>query len=181
MMNNQKGSTLVEAMVAIAVLTIGIMATIIMQGRAINASTAAINRTEANSVSLALIETFAALPFDDANLNNTTATAAEIDAVATRNGLQALIDAGRVRTLTGAGFPEMQTILRVPAGAQAGMVVDGANIAYQLAWAVLDVKFNTSGDSIEKNVVIFMYWDTVVGSTNSLQMTMEKYVNQSLI
>ena len=184
---NQQGATLIEAMIAIAILTIGILTVMVMQVSAINNSSSAMNRSEANGVALALLETLKELPFDDANLdeapptlpaNAPTITVAELEAVTTRAQLQALIDGGKVHTFTAASLPAMQPFVQVPAGATAGTVVDRAGVSYQLAWAVQDHVI-AGGVTLDKNIWVFMHWDSPMGQ-NRLRMTTLKYSNVPL-
>ena len=158
---NQKGVTLIEAMVAMVLLSIGIVAVAAMQTRAIGASGAAFERTGANGVALSVLETLKALPFDDANL------------VATPS----LTSVG-ARTYTAAGLPELQTVLDVPAGAAAGTVVDNSGLTYQLSWAVQDTILPT-GENPCKTVRVFMTWASPFGQ-NRLVMTSVKYRNITL-
>ena len=175
---NQRGATLIEAVIAIAILTIGILTVMVMQVSAINNSSSAMNRSEANGVALALLETLKELPFDDANLTATTATLAELEAVTTRAQLQALIDGGKVATFTAAGLPAMQPFVQVPAAAAAGTVVDRAGVNYQLAWAVQDHVI-AGGVTLDKTIWVFMHWNSPMGQ-NRLRMTTLKYSNVSL-
>ncbi len=158
---NQKGVTLIEAMVAMVLLSIGIVAVAAMQTRAIGASGAAFERTGANGVALSVLETLKALPFDDANL------------VATPS----LTSVG-AWTYTEAGLPELQTVLDVPAGAAAGTVVDNSGLTYQLSWAVQDTILAT-GENPYKTVRVFMTWASPFGQ-NRLVMTAVKYRNITL-
>ena len=184
---NQRGATLIEAVIAIAILTIGILTVMVMQVSAINHSSSAMNRSEANGVALALLETLKEIPFDDANLdeapptlpaNAPTITVAELEAVTTRAQLQALIDGGKVHTFTAASLPAMQPFVQVPAGATAGTVVDRAGVSYQLAWAVQDHVI-AGGVTLDKNIWVFMHWDSPMGQ-NRLRMTTLKYSNVPL-
>ena len=175
---NQQGATLIEAMIAIAILTIGILTVMVMQVSAINNSSSAMNRSEANGVALALLETLKELPFDDANLTATTATLAELEAVTTRAQLQALIDGGKVATFTAAGLPAMQPFVQVPAAAAAGTVVDRAGVNYQLAWAVQDHVI-AGGVTLNKTIWVFMHWNSPMGQ-NRLRMNTLKYSNVPL-
>ena len=175
---NQRGATLIEAVIAIAILTIGILTVMVMQVSAINHSASAMNRSEANGVALALLETLKELPFDDANLDATSATLDELEAVATRAQLQTLIDGGKVHTFTTAGLPAMQPFVQVPAGATAGTVVDRAGVSYQLAWAVQDHVI-AGGVTLDKTIWVFMHWNSPMGQ-NRLRMTTLKYSNVSL-
>lgn len=184
-LHNQKGSTLIEAMVAIAVLTVGIMATMVMQAKAIQGSSTAMNRTEANNISIALLETLKNLPFTNDNLAQTTATVPELNLVANQMNsasaaaeLQNLINTpGKVRTFIAADFPEMQALIRLPAGAAAGTVVDQSRISYRLAWAVQDQVL--AGVTLNKTIWVFMTWNSPMG-INTLQMNTIKYNNLSL-
>jgi type IV pilus assembly protein PilV len=184
-LHNQKGSTLIEAMVAIAVLTVGIMATMVMQAKAIQGSSTAMNRTEANNISIALLETLKNLPFTNDNLAQTTATVPELNLVANQMNsasaaaeLQNLINTpGKVRTFIAADFPEMQALIRLPAGAAAGTVVDQSRISYRLAWAVQDQVL--AGVTLNKTIWVFMTWNSPMG-INTLQMNTIKYNNVSL-
>ena len=184
---NQQGATLIEAMIAIAILTIGILTVMVMQVSAINNSSSAMNRSEANGVALALLETLKEIPFDDANLdeapptlpaNAPTITVAELEAVTTRAQLQALIDGGKVHTFTAASLPAMQPFVQVPAGATAGTVVDRAGVSYQLAWAVQDHVI-AGGVTLDKTIWVFMHWNSPMGQ-NRLRMTTLKYSNVPL-
>lgn len=175
---NQRGATLIEAMIAIFILTIGILTVMAMQVMAIGASSSAMNRTEANNVSLALLETLKELPFDDANLNQTTATLTELISVTNGQQLQALINAGRVRTFTAANLSEMESLVQVPAGAVAGTIIDKAGITYQMAWAVVDQNLAT-GQTLYKTLWVFLYWNSMMGH-NRLQTTTVKYNNVQL-
>ena len=165
----QKGVTLIEAMVSMLLLSIGIVAVAAMQTRAVGASGAAFERTGANGVALTVVETLKALPFDDANLVATTAPPP---------ALLPLISDATARTYTAAGFPELQSLLTVPAGAAAGTVVDNSGLTYQLSWAVQDT-FLPTGENPYKTVRVFMTWASPVGQ-NRLIVTAIKYRNISL-
>lgn len=171
MCKNEKGATLVEAMIATALLTIGILAAMTMQIKAIGASSTAMNRTEANSVSLALLETFRRLDLGNANLAPTTATVNELLNVSTRQQLQALITNGKIRTFAAAGLPEMQPLINVPAGGvPAGTIIDHSGISYQLAWAVQDQAL-LDGSPLNKNIWIIMIWDSPMGVNRSIMFS----------
>lgn len=158
----QKGFTIIEAMVAIVILSVGILAVAAMQARAIGASGAAFERTGANGVALSVLETLKSLPFDNANL------------VATGS----LDNNALAKTYTATGFPELKPLLTVPAGAAAGTVMDKSGLTYQLTWAVQDTILAT-GENPCKTVRVFMTWASPVGQ-NRLVMTAVKYRNISL-
>jgi len=150
---------LIEAMIALAILTIGIMAVMGMQVRAIGASSSALYRTGANNIAISLLETLKALPFDDANLAETVARP------------NALVNDGTARRYTAATFPRMAPyIAAVPA---AGIIVDRSGITYNLSWAVQDGVVST------KIITVFMTWNSAMGQ-NRVEMTTTKFRNIKL-
>lgn len=173
---NQRGASLIEAMIAIFVLTVGIMAAMFMQTRAIGSSSSALNRTDANNVAISLLETLKQLPFNDANLAATSATT-----IMTNNPGSNPVFGGNERTFTAGAFPEMQALVQVPAGAVAGTVVDRAGVTYQLSWDVQDRNLPAvlGGTTIEKVIRVYMTWNSLMGQ-NQLDMTTVKYRNITL-
>ena len=165
---NQKGSTLLEAVIAIALLTIGIVTVMTMQTRAISASSSAMNRTEANNVALALLETLKELPFDDANLNPTPPVPGTP------------VNDANARPLTAAILPTLPMLASLQVGANAGEVVDQSGITYQLSWAVQDSFLDPAQTkTLNKSIRVFMSWNTPMGR-NQLEMTTIKYNNVKL-
>lgn len=178
LLKNQRGSTLIEALVAIAVLTIGVLAVMGMQVRAIGASSTALNRTGANNVALSLLETLKELEFDNPNLVQTHAVlpASPINLAVpdpiTTDPLS--------RTFTAASLPEMQSLIRQPLGAApAGTIVDRSDITYRLFWAVQD-RILATGETLNKTIRVYMIWNSPLGGQNRLDMTTVKYNNISL-
>ncbi len=164
MMKSQKGSTLIEAMIAIVILTIGIMAAMGMQIRAMGASSAALNRTDANNVAASLLEIFKALPFDDAILAQTVASP------------NALVDDATTAKYTAAALPRMVPfVASVPV---AGTIVDRSGITYNLSWAVQD-RVLSATNTPNKIIRVFMTWNSVIGQQR-LEMTTIKYKNIQL-
>ena len=163
---NQNGATLLEAMIAIFILTIGIFAAMSMQINAIGASSSALNRTDANNVVLSLLETFKRIDFDNPNLAQTTASPGAL-----------VRGDGDDTTFTAATFPEMQALIQQPAGAVAGTIIDQAGITYQLSWDVQDIVL--AGGGTHKTIRVYMTWNSLMGP-NSLEMTTIKYNNISL-
>ena len=156
--------TLIEAMIAIAILTIGIMAAMGMQVRAIGSSSAALYRTDANNIAISLLETLKELPFDDANLTQTVASP------------NALVNDASTRKYTAAAFPRMAPfIASVPA---AGTIVDRSGITYNLSWAVQDRAVSAT-NTPSKIVSVFMTWNSAMGQ-NRVEMTTTKYKNIKL-
>lgn len=151
---------------AIFILTVGILTVMVMQVRAINASSSAMNRTEANSVAIAFLETVKEIPFDDALLNRTGASPGS------------LANDANARTFTVANFQNLPMLSLVQVGAAAGTVVDRSGITYRLSWAVQD-NFLATGEILNKRIRVFMTWNTLMGN-NRLEMTTIKYNNISL-
>jgi type IV pilus assembly protein PilV len=165
LLKSQKGSTLIEAMIAVAILTIGILAAMGMQVRAIGASSTALNRTDANNMAIVLLETLKELPFNDANLTETVASP------------NPLVNDATTMQYTAAAFPRMVPfIASVPA---AGTIVDRAGVTYNLSWAVQDNVLAT-GETPGKTIRVFMTWNSPLGGQNRLEMTTLKYNNGSL-
>ena len=167
-LKNQKGATLIEALIAIAILTIGILAAMGMQIRAIGASSTALNRTDANNMAVSLLETLKELPFDDANLVQTVASPS------------ALVNDATTRKYTAAAFPRMAPFISlVPA---AGTIVDRSGITYNLTWAVQDTIITippSPPNTPIKTIRVFMTWNSPMGQ-NRLEMTTIKYRNIKL-
>lgn len=160
---NQQGSTLIEAIIAIAILTIGIFAAMTMQLNAISSSSSALNRTDANNVATSLLETLRELDFDDANLVQTSSN---------------LVQDNDDRTFTAAAFPEIQSLIQIPTGAAAGTIIDQAGITYQLSWDVQNVSL-AGGATLQKIIRVYMTWNSLKGQ-NHLEMSTIKYNNISL-
>jgi type II secretory pathway pseudopilin PulG len=163
---DQNGSTLIEAMAAIVILTIGIFAAMGMQINAVGSSSSALNRTDANNAAIALLETLKELDFDNPNLVETIASPG------------ALVRDANDRTFVAANFPQMLPFFRLPAGAAAGTIVDKSDIVYQLSWDVQDT-FLPGGQVLNKVIRIHMQWNSPIGR-NNLEMTTVKYNNLSL-
>ncbi len=166
LLRNQSGVTLIEAMIAIVILSIGILAVMNMQVIAIRSSSSAMNRTDANNVALSLLETLKELDFDDPNLAETVASPG------------ALANDGNERTFTAADFPEMNALIQFPAGAAAGTIVDQSGITYNLSWDVQD-RLLPTGEILNKTIRIYMTWNSPMGQ-NRLEMTTIKYNNIDL-
>ncbi len=164
---NESGSTLIEALIAIVILTIGIFAAIGMHVTALNASSSSYHRTNANNVAISLLETLKNLDFDDPILNETTPSPG------------VLVNDGNDIVFTTVAFPEMATIINEKASAPPGTVTDNSNFSFVLSWDVQDRKLPTSGESISKTIRVYMTWNTLMGQ-NRLQMTTVKYNNVSL-
>lgn len=164
LLKNQKGISLIEAMVAIVILTIGILAAMSMQIQAIGASSSALNRTDANNVAISLLEILKELDFDNPNLAQTVASPG------------ALAQDANDRIFTAAGFPQISSLIQP--GGVAGSIIDRSGITYQLSWDVQD-RLLPSGETLNKTIRVFMNWNSLIGQ-NNLVMTTVKYNNISL-
>ncbi len=161
MICTQRGSTLIEAMVAMAILTIGILAVMAMQVNAIGASSSAMNRTEANNAALSLMETLKQLPMNDPTLDPTGAAPGSLEAA----------DA-RVFTAASLTDVKLDKLLSIPAAAAPGFVMDNSGLVYRLSWAVRDRVEGTK--TLNKTIRVFMDWNTTAGR-NRLEMTTTTY------
>jgi type IV pilus assembly protein PilV len=54
--NNEKGFTVIEAMVAIVIFSVGVLATVTMQVQSMNSNTRSMNTTDASSIAASTIE-----------------------------------------------------------------------------------------------------------------------------
>lgn len=166
-MKDDQGSTLLEAIVAIFIITIGIFAAMTMQLNATSASSASLLRTDANNLAISFLETLKQLDFDDPLLAPTSATMQKDN---------------NDRTFTAATLPaELQNLIQVSA---AGAVTDKAGVTYQLSWDVQTVLASavTPGAGpaeLHRNIRLYMTWGSLMGQ-NSLEMTTIKYNNISL-
>jgi hypothetical protein len=181
-MRRQNGSTLLEALIAIAILTTGIITVMAMQTRAIGTNSMAANRTEANNVALAILETLKGLPFSDANLVATGATDQQLLGLASvpiapGAALQALVVGDSIRTFTAvANFPQMGAILQVPDATTAGIVQDNTGHMYTLGWAIQDgVMPDGSPDTRNKKIWLFMFWTSFMGENHLCMTTVKNY------
>lgn len=67
---NEKGFTLLEIIMAVSILSIGILAVASMQGAALKGDSFAQSRTEGSTYGQDMLEELLTIPYDDAKLNN---------------------------------------------------------------------------------------------------------------
>ena len=68
--NNEEGFNLIEVLVAISILTIGLLAVAKMQGTALSGDSFASAVTESSTLAQDRLETLLSLPYNDANLDS---------------------------------------------------------------------------------------------------------------
>lgn len=175
---NEKGFTLVEAMVAMVVLAIGILGVVIMQTRAVNANASAFSRTAGTGVGISVMETLQNLPSTDASLT------------ATHNALNLLPNTAaagladpnvrRLNAATLAGMPMLSNMYRIVGTAANPLVTTiGAGTSssantYQVGWAVVD-NVLPSGDTPSKTIRVYQAWTAAGMSGGTAVITTVKY------
>jgi|LGVF01.2.fsa_nt_gb type IV pilus modification protein PilV len=134
---NQQGFSLVEALIAMVILSIGLLAVALMQVGAMKGNTNALSRSNGLSMAQSVMDTLRTLPFDSSLL--------------TDNG--SALDDGRD---AGAGFDD--TVADQTNGEVTGS--NGQN--YTIFWNIVDNDLN--GDAIIdekdlKTIRLFVYWN----------------------
>ena len=161
---NQAGATLIEAVIAIMLLTIGILAVMAMQIRAISSSSAAMDQTDADNMATSFLEMLQELPFSDANLQSTGA-AQNLSC----NNPNAIVvsPSSNARLYQAINFnsspqeEQIKTFILQPNGFPAGTVTDSSGHAYTLSWTVQDCSFtsgSSAGGTPSKLITVFMSW-----------------------
>ena len=169
----QEGFTLIEVMIAICVLTIGIMAVAQMQVRAIHQNSNAFTRSRANAVALSILEELKRLPFDDAALNagggNLNAGMAPPGGVPVPGLADHIFNPANLVGLTNS--------FQV----NGNEIVDGTGQKYQLFYNVIRPVVNIGTETFTPSCTIrlFVYWTTPLGQ-NFIELTTVKYNNVTL-
>ncbi len=166
---NNKGFTLIEIMIAIVVLSIGILAIAIMQIKAIKDNSTAFSRSYANDISHTFLEELKRLPFDDPNLT----AGSDLDAgMAVGAGTPTPINADHFNPSTLLTIANMYQVVGTD-------IIDDTGTRYQIFWNV------DKGDSIQVGtetftpfctIRLFIYWETPLGK-NHLTITTIKHSN----
>lgn len=173
--DNEKGFTLVEAMVATVVLAIGILGVVIMQTRAVGANASASSRTTGTGVAISVMETLKDLPFTDANLTQTHASVALMPADARTAATDAACRQFNAATM--AAIPMLANVYRV-AGGQVTTIGAGASAgsqSYAIYWAVVD-NVLPGLEVPSKTIRVYQTWGTAIGGGTS-EITTIKYNN----
>ena len=69
-LSNQKGFSLIEALIAMLILSVGLLAVAMLQVSAMKANTNALSRTDGVSVAQSVLDTLRTLPMSDARLSD---------------------------------------------------------------------------------------------------------------
>jgi len=125
---NQQGFSLIEAMIAMVILSVGLLAVALMQIGAMKGNTNALSRTDGVAMAQSVMDTLRTLPLNDLLL---------VD-----NG--SAIDDGRD---VGAGFAA------AAADHDNGVVAGASGQSYNVFWNVAD-----NDDTNTKTVRLFVYW-----------------------
>lgn len=181
----ERGFTLLETMVAMAILAVGILTACLMQGMALRTSTVAYQRTEANNVAQALVEALQQLPFDHAMLEPTQSDAAldmlEKEGVAAK--WTGSLDKSAARVLTRDADDKLAEMVSgvFTVKNDEGAVMDARGLTFDLRWAVQEVVVKAAPENIstDKIIRVYMDWDTPVGIKNHLQYTTNKYSGEN--
>ena len=136
-LNNQSGFSLIEALVAMAILSIGLLAVSLMQIGAMKGNSNAINRSDGSAIAQSVMDTLRSVPLDNSLL---TAVGDDLD-----NGIA-----------TGGNQP-------IPGDADhTGTEIFGTNPvagangqSYTVFWNVLDDSPVTNA----KTIRVFVYWN----------------------
>ena len=165
-MNDGRGFSLVEVMVAMAILAIGILGVMMMQAQATRANASSMGRTDANAVAasfVAELKRFAtdckhsskALPAFIGDGGGAHTGIVGLDDGAARAGAAptpGIADHG-YKEITSANFPQFVNTYAIVNG----QLVDNAGRSYQIFWNVAAKPWGGSDDPY-RTVKIFLYW-----------------------
>lgn len=183
------------------ILTFGILAAAAMQGSAIRASTVSYDRTEANNIATALLETLQTIDFDhdllkeepdggnrlkdhipDLSQPSKTCSFTNLTESMRRDWYKKC-EQGLCHTYTEKGkLPNMLDNLVTVVNGDAGLIEDKSGFTYVMYWWVEPIKVKEADGrekETNKNVHIFLEWHTPYGK-NHLAYTTTKYLNVSL-
>lgn len=182
---NEKGFTLVEALVATMVLAIGILSLMTMQSRAVSANASAFSRTSAGGVAIAVLETLKELDFSDTRLSATHPTLAAMPNPPSNNDWNNTVwNDANLRPMTAAtlaAVPMLANEFQMSGANQltsrvvgAGATSSAGSHAYRLGWAVVD---NVTGTNVpSKTIRVYLAWPGAMGASAAIFTTV-KYNN----
>ncbi len=172
--NNEKGFTLIEVMISMAVMAIGMLAMSMMQTKTISGNSNAFARAVANNIAGTFIEELARIQFSDANL---TAGGGNLDAGKPASLAVDPNPAAADHSLSTAGFPSLVNLFTI----NGDTVTDQTGNRYEIFWNVQNVTETIGTDTYTSSCTIrlFVYWNSKDGSgaRKELIMTTVKYNN----
>lgn len=169
---NEKGFTLIEAMVATVVLAIGILGVVAMQTRAVTANASAFSRTTGTGVGISVLEAIKELPSADASLTQTHGTAALLPTTVDAALALAPPAIHRLDAATLLAMPMLNNAYRIVGTAANPLVTAiGAGASadantYQICWAVVD-----NAASGIKTIRVYQTWASAMGRGTSIITT----------
>ncbi len=158
--NNHQGFTLIEAMVALLILTFGILAVGLMQQRSIVANHSAFSRTSSNAVATSFIEALKGMSFDSSLLTATSDLTVD--------------NATHTFTAT-SDIPLFEYMYAV----DNTEIVDQTNRRYTVRWAVVDNAI-TASEVPSKTIRLYVDWSSMMGA-HQLILSTVKYNNESTL
>jgi len=180
-LTNNRGVTLIEALIAIVILSAGILVVGAMQTNSVRANATAMARSQAHAVALSFLEVLQQVSFSNTILKDTNG-----------DGIAGLDD-GRSQTGSASPDPSQADYALQAADFQTGGVfadvfgsaytvngntlTDGRGWSYQVFWNVANQVTQAGGAT--KAIRIFVYWTSPMG-TNSMVITSMKYNNIAL-
>ncbi|MDR3631403.1 MAG: prepilin-type N-terminal cleavage/methylation domain-containing protein [Desulfocapsaceae bacterium] len=175
-MKNDNGFSLLEAMIAIFILSVGIIGAAFMQIQAIRGNDTGMARTAANNIGLSVMEELQRLPFDDPRTCQNGLTA--FNAAALNNGSSlsggAVNPAAADHQFSLADFPNFPNTYKFINNS----LVDDSGRAYQIFWNVNKDPFKTGVQPQPSCVInLFVYWQAPWWGQQYLQYTTLKYSN----
>lgn len=159
---NSRGFTLIEVLIALLVLSIGILAVSVMQITAIKSNSTSFYRAVANNIGNSIIEELKRLPFDDPNLS----PGADLNAGKASFPDDPSPDSADHKLVSGL-LPGLSNTLTI----EGTKVKDDNNKTYTVFWNILN---HSIGSSTPYCIIkLFIYWDSPLGQ-NHLEFTAVK-------
>ncbi|MEA3464559.1 MAG: prepilin-type N-terminal cleavage/methylation domain-containing protein [Thermodesulfobacteriota bacterium] len=150
--NNQQGFSLIEAMIAMVILSVGLMAVGLMQIGAMKGNTNALGRSDGVVMAQSVMDTLRCLPLGDDLLDD---NGSDLDAGKADGGVfdDTLADHTAVELM----------------GANPVTGANGQN--YTIFWNIADNDIDADGDAETKNIRLFVYWNDQKFGLNRVVVT----------
>ncbi len=180
-MLNDKGMTLIEALIAIVILSVGILVVGAMQTNSVRANATAIARSQAHAVASSFIEVLQQVPFDSIILLDSDGNGvAGLDDGSPNGGVPSPDPTQADYAVQSSDFQSGGVFAGVFGsvyGISGNTLTDGRGWQYQVFWNVADLV--TAAGGTTKVVRMFVYWTSPMGR-NSMVLTTMKYQNIAL-